>query len=243
MTDASLASVVFVAFAALTVRCTGPSSERRIPRRPASGIPIPRPAPRMRAPEGSRSHVYGAPPPDRGLAVPLEPRPRRSAPDTATPQRGADPVVGRQRAAWEAAAAMLAPLTIGRPPGCSPRACSAPWTPCAPPAQRQRTPSSASRPAPARPPARSASSTDLVTSTASNPARSWSPGPPPPPGRRCLPALWGLSPTAAPCHPCLPGRPRVWHPRGGRHRECQHPPGRRPAGDRRRRRGTVHPHD
>jgi hypothetical protein len=49
MTDASLANVVFaafpVAFAAVTLTLYRPSSERRGPRRPASGLRCPRPAP------------------------------------------------------------------------------------------------------------------------------------------------------------------------------------------------------
>ena len=69
MTDASLP-----VFAALATRCAGPSSGRRGPRRPGVRLPDVRTLhPRMRA-WNSRSHAYGAPPPDRGLTVPLEPR-------------------------------------------------------------------------------------------------------------------------------------------------------------------------
>jgi hypothetical protein len=63
---------------------------------------------------------------------------------------------------------------------------------------RHRRAAGQSRPGP---PARSASSMGLVTSTASNPARSWSPGPPHLSGRRCSPARSRSSPTAAPWPP------------------------------------------
>jgi hypothetical protein len=88
MTDASLTNVVFVAFAALTVTLYRPPRPEGGSAPPASGLPMSASAPPDVRASSSRSHAYGAPPPVRGLTVPLEPRPRRSAPDTATPWRG-----------------------------------------------------------------------------------------------------------------------------------------------------------
>jgi hypothetical protein len=88
MTNASLVNVVFAALAALTVRLYRPLLRKADPAPPSVRHPdVPACTPDARA-CNSGSHAYGAPPPDRGLTVPLKPRPRRWAPAMATPQRG-----------------------------------------------------------------------------------------------------------------------------------------------------------
>jgi rifampicin phosphotransferase len=116
-------------------------------------------------------------------------------------------VVGQRRAVWERQRRLPAPLPSATHPAWSSGNCWPPWTPSAPAVPWPRAPSSASRPAPAGPPARSALWPTPATSTASNPARSWSPGPPRPPGRRCSPAPPRSSPTAAPWPPMPPWSP------------------------------------
>jgi hypothetical protein len=92
MTNASLVNVVVAAFpvalAALTLRLYRPLLRKAGPAPPSVRHPdVPACTPDAGA-CNSGLHAYDAPPPDRELTVPLNPRPRRWALDMATPQRG-----------------------------------------------------------------------------------------------------------------------------------------------------------
>ena len=74
------------------------------------------------------------------------------------------------------------------------------------------------------------------SSSASNPARSWSPGLRPGVDTAVRPRGSRRHRRRHPGRPRLPGRPRIRHPRRRGHRGCHHPPGRRAGRDRRRQR-------